>query len=63
MLDPTTVDAWSGSPEGKAFVVAASTGWGDAAIADGDDDATAQRRAASTAAFYTGELPGPPADE
>jgi hypothetical protein len=58
-VDPADVEAWSVSTEGKAFVVAASDGWGAAAIADGDDAETAQRRAASVGAFYSGELPGP----
>jgi uncharacterized protein YndB with AHSA1/START domain len=58
-VNPAEVEAWSISPEGKAFVVAASAGWGDAAIADGDNPETARRRAATAGAFYSGELPGP----
>lgn len=61
-VDPAEVEAWLTSPEGKAFVVAASEGWCNAAIADGDDPETAQRRAATTGAFYSGELPGPDAE-
>jgi uncharacterized protein YndB with AHSA1/START domain len=60
-VDPAEVEAWSISPDGKAFIVAASDGWGDAAIADGDDPAIARRRAATAGAFYSGELPGPDA--
>ena len=59
-VDPATVETWSVSPEGRAFIVAASTAWGDAAVADGEVDSTAQRRAAAAAAFYTGELAGAP---
>ena len=62
-VDPAEAEAWSTSPEGKAFVVAASQDWGAAAIADGDDPETAQRRAATAGAFYSGELPGPDAKE
>jgi uncharacterized protein YndB with AHSA1/START domain len=61
-VDPAEVEAWSISPEGKAFIVAASEGWGGAAIADGEDPATAQRRAATTGAFYSGDVPGPDAE-
>jgi uncharacterized protein YndB with AHSA1/START domain len=60
-VDPAEVEAWSISPDGKAFIVAASDGWGDAAIADGDDPAMARRRAATAGAFYSGEVPGPDA--
>jgi uncharacterized protein YndB with AHSA1/START domain len=61
-VDPAEVEAWSISPEGKAAVVAASDAWRDAAIADGDEPNTARRRAATTAAFYSGELPAPDAE-
>jgi hypothetical protein len=61
-VDQAEVEAWSISSEGKAFIVAASEGWGDAAIADGDDRETAQRRVKATGAFYSGELSGPDAE-
>ena len=58
-VEPSQVEAWSVSPDGSAFVVAASEAWGDAAIGDGDDPETARRRAATTGDFYRGVLPAP----
>ena len=58
-VDPATAEAWSLSPNGKAFATASSERWGDAAIADGDDPATARRRATTTAGFYRGDAPSP----
>jgi uncharacterized protein YndB with AHSA1/START domain len=62
-VDPTEVESWSMSPAGKAFLAAASQGWADAAVADGEDPETARRRAATVAAFYSGESQGPDAEE
>lgn len=46
------------SPEGQAFIRASAEGWGEAAIAGGEDAGQARTAAARTAAFYTGaEVP------
>ncbi|HUQ07631.1 MAG TPA: SRPBCC family protein [Kofleriaceae bacterium] len=49
--------AFFGSPEGKQLVRSANDGWGQAAIAAGEDRTLALESAARTFAFYTG---GPP---
>lgn len=54
----TSVDQAAGlefptTPGGITFVRTAATGWAEAAIADGDDPANAQRAAEATLAFYT----------
>ncbi|MEI4280829.1 SRPBCC family protein [Klenkia terrae] len=53
-VDPATGLAFPTTPEGAVFVGAAAAGWGDAAVADGDDEAQARAAARATAAFYTG---------
>ena len=47
--------AFTASEEGKAFYAGSSEAWGGAAIACGEDPATARAAARRTAAFYTGE--------
>lgn len=49
--------AFFGSPDGQALVRHASDGWGEAAIASGEDRAVALASAARTFAFYTGAPP------
>ncbi len=51
--DPAAGEAWTLSPDGVEFVRLASTGWADAAVADGDEEAAAHEAAARTVAFYT----------
>lgn len=53
-VDPAEGLAFPTTPEGAVFVGAAADGWGDAAVADGDDEAQARAAARATAAFYTG---------
>lgn len=43
------------TPAGRAFIAGCSTGWAQAAIADGDAPADALAAAEATRAFYTGE--------
>ncbi len=52
-VDPAEGEAWTLSPDGVEFVRRASTGWAEAAVADGDDPATAHAAAGRTLAFYT----------
>ncbi len=49
--------AFATSPDGRAFISGSSEGWAQAAIAAGEEHATARARAARTTAFYTGESP------
>jgi len=56
-LDPTEGANWPLTLEGKDFVRASSTGWGDADIAAGEDPAKARAGAEMTRQFYTGETP------
>jgi uncharacterized protein YndB with AHSA1/START domain len=51
--DPEAAQAWVLSPEGVEFVRRAADGWGEAAVADGDDADAARAAAQSTLAFYT----------
>ena len=55
VIDPVEGANWPLTPEGKDFVRAASTGWGDADIAAGEDPAKARAGAEMTRQFYTGE--------
>ncbi len=48
-------NTWAASSEGRQFITGSSTGWADAAIADGDDPDQARRAEANTTAFYTGD--------
>lgn len=43
------------SPEGRALITASAEGWGEAAVAAGEDADDARTAAARTAAFYTGQ--------
>ena len=52
--DPKEAMAWLGSANGKEFVRQSSDDWGRAAMASGDDEATAKGAAARTFAAYTG---------
>ncbi len=51
------VAAFFESSDGKAFIVGASESWGRAALASGEDPATATASAERTTAFYTGAAP------
>ncbi|WP_344249602.1 SRPBCC family protein [Isoptericola hypogeus] len=51
-FDPQASEEWSVGPEGVEFARRASTGWADAAIADGDDPAAARAAAERALAFY-----------
>ena len=46
--------AFPASEEGRRFIEQSSRGWGEAAIADGEDPADATAAAERTLAFYTG---------
>jgi hypothetical protein len=54
-IDPATGAAWPTTPEGKDFVRASTTGWGEAAIAAGESAEQARQAAENTRKFYTGE--------
>ncbi|NKY85021.1 SRPBCC family protein [Nocardia veterana] len=57
-VDPEVAATLHTTPEGREFIRTAAGGWGDAAIADGDDPATARTAAEQTFAFYTTEPEG-----
>ena len=48
-------EAFVASPDGRAFIVASSEGWGRASVAAGEDPEIAAASARRTTAFYTGE--------
>ena len=48
-------EEFAGSPDGRAFILGSSEGWGRAATTAGEDPDTAAAAAKRTAAFYTGE--------
>ena len=48
-------EAFAASPDGRAFTIGSSEGWGRAAIAAGEDPEVAAASAKRTAAFYTGQ--------
>lgn len=52
-VDPAAAAVFTTTPEGIEFVRQAATGWGDAAIADGDEPGPAHEAAARTVHFYT----------
>ena len=54
-FDPAAGEAWSMSPDGIAFIAAASESWGEASIARGTPAESARAAAARTTAFYTGQ--------
>lgn len=53
-VDREEAAAWAASEEGRAFVIASSEAWGDAAVAAGADPDEARAAAARTTAAYTG---------
>jgi len=55
--NPEQSAEWTASAEGKSFMKGSSDGWGQAAIAFGDDAQAAKAAAERTRAFYTGETP------
>ncbi len=48
-------EAFAASPDGRAFTIGSSEGWGRAAVAAGEDPDVAAASARRTAAFYTGD--------
>lgn len=54
-LDNDAMQAWTQSPQGKAFIRAAGEAWAEADVANGTELETANARAERTIAFYTGE--------
>jgi hypothetical protein len=52
--DPSEVQAWSASEEGKQFMTLSSQAWGKASIAGGTEPGMARAAAERTTAFYTG---------
>ena len=52
-VDPEVAAGLTLSPEGRAFVERAATGWADAAIGAGDDPGAAHDAGHRTIAFYT----------
>ena len=63
LADPDTTKpdeaAFATSPDGKALIWGSSDAWGQAAVAAGEEPDAARAAARRTAAFYTGEPPGP----
>ena len=51
------VEGWFASDEAKDFIRGASDGWGEAAIASGEDRDKGLAAAEATRKFYTGEAP------
>jgi uncharacterized protein YndB with AHSA1/START domain len=56
--DPQAFAAWTGSPEGVAFVTRSSRDWADASVAAGTDAAEARSADERCVAFYTGAPAG-----
>ncbi|WP_166847286.1 SRPBCC family protein [Isoptericola sp. BMS4] len=52
-VDPKEAETWTLSPDGVEFVRLVTTGWAEAAVADGDDPAGAHEAAERTLDFYT----------
>jgi uncharacterized protein YndB with AHSA1/START domain len=52
-VDPETAVTFPASPEGREFIRLAATGWGDAAVGDGEQPGPAHEAADRTFAFYT----------
>lgn len=57
-VDPAAGAGYPLTPEGRDFVRQAAAGWSEAAIADGDEPATAYTAAGATVAFYTTQPQG-----
>jgi uncharacterized protein YndB with AHSA1/START domain len=53
-IDPAAFEAWTLSPEGKAFIRKCGEAWGKAHIASGANPEEARAQAERTIAFYTG---------
>jgi uncharacterized protein YndB with AHSA1/START domain len=53
-IDPRESEAWTLSPEGKAYLRTLADAWAEAAIAAGQDAASARAAADRSYAFYTG---------
>jgi hypothetical protein len=51
------VNGWETSPEAKDLVRQASTAWGEAEIAAGEQLEQARKAAEATRSFYSGETP------
>lgn len=49
---------FSALPEAKPYMAASSEGWGEAAIASGEDAEQSRAAVRATTAFYTGQPPG-----
>ena len=64
LADPTAPkpdeESFAASRDGRAFIAGSSDGWGEAAVAAGEDPDAARAAAGRTRAFYTGE-PAQPA--
>jgi len=52
---PEADPAWMGSAEAKHFIRLSSSGWGDAEVAAGGEEAAARAAAEATRKFYSGE--------
>lgn len=52
-VDPKAAEAWTLSPEGRAFVSACSDAWAEASIAAGNDATKAKAAAARVTDFYS----------
>ncbi|MFI6958242.1 SRPBCC family protein [Nocardia sp. NPDC050408] len=52
-VDQAVAMTFPATPEGVEFIRASAVSWADAAIADGDDSASAHRAAEQTVGFYT----------
>ena len=55
-------EGWTGSADGRAFIGAACSGWGEAAIAGGDEPERARATADNVAAFSTPDTSDTPDD-
>ncbi|HEY1100941.1 MAG TPA: SRPBCC family protein [Myxococcota bacterium] len=53
-VDGAAVEAWTISDEGKRFVALSTTGWGDADVRSGRDEASSRASQTATYKFYTG---------
>ena len=66
LADPTAPKpdeaAFAASRDGRAFIAGSSDGWGEAAVAAGEDPDAARAAAGRTKAFYTGEPAQPTED-
>ena len=54
-MDPAAAEEWTLSDAGRAYVTSSGEAWREADVADGSPRDEAQRRAARTIAFYTGQ--------